>query len=68
MGLAKHALSALKKISNTDFDEKFDPSVWIFGFKWYTTFENVRKGHGSEKYSSWVAIENTLDQSDGIVF
>ena len=68
MGLVKHALSALKKISNTDFDEKFGPSVWIFGFKWYTTFENLRKRHGCEKYSSWVVTENTLDQSDWIVF
>ena len=68
MGLVKHALIALKKINNTDFDKKFDQSMWFFSFKWYTTFENLQKRHGCEKSSSLVVIENTLDQSDCINF
>ena len=32
-GLVKHVLSALKKISNTDFDERFGPSMWFFDFE-----------------------------------
>ena len=68
LGLVKHALGALKKINNTDFDKRFDPSMWFFGFKWYTTFENQQKRHGCEKSSSWAVIENTVDQLDWIIF
>ena len=61
LGLVKHALSALKNIGNTDFEERFVPSMWFFGFKWYATFENLQKQHGCQKFSSSVVIENTLD-------
>ena len=68
LGLVKHALSALKNIGNTDFEERVGPPMWFFSFKWYTTFENLLKRHGCEKSSSWVVTENTLDQSDCIIF
>ena len=53
----RHALRALKKMSNTDFEERFGPWMWFFSFKWYTTFENLEKPHGYEKSSSWVVIK-----------
>ena len=60
-GFSQACLSALKKVGDTDFEERFGPSMWIFGFKWYTVFENLQKQHGCEKSSSWVATENILD-------
>ena len=65
--MAKHALSALKKINNTDFEERFGASMWFYGFKWYTTFDHLQKQHSCEKSNSLVVIENTLDQSDCII-
>ena len=48
-------------------EERFGSLMWFFGFKWYTTFENLQVRHGCEKSSSSVAIEKTLDQSDCII-
>ena len=51
--LVKHALSALKKkIGNTDFEERFVPSMWFCGFK----FENLQKSHDCKKSNSWLVI------------
>ena len=69
LGLVKkHALSPLKKISNTDFEKRFGLSMQFSDFEWFTTFENLQKSHGCEQSSSWVVIENTLDQLDCIFF
>ena len=55
-----------EKTGNTDLEGRLGPSMWFFGFKQYTTFENLWKPHGYEKSSSSVVIKNALDQSDCI--
>ena len=41
-----------KKISDTDFEERFAPSMWFCGFK----FENLQKSHDCKKSNSWLVI------------
>ena len=68
MGLVKHALNVLEKVSNIDFDERFGPSMYFLVLNDTPPLRIYKNDMAMKKSSSWVVIENTLDQSDWIIF
>ena len=68
-GFSQACPKCSEKNCDTDFEKRFGPSMWCFGFKWYTTLLRISEDHRAvKKYSSWIVIENALNQSDCIIF